>query len=83
MRLLIVTNHFFPESFRVNDIAFDRQRRGDVVTVLTAIPDYPEGRFHKGYSLFKSRFEIVNGVKVIRVPVIPRGNGGKFRMMLH
>ena len=83
MKLLIVTNHFFPEFFRVNDIAFDRYGRGDKVTVLTAIPDYPEGKFHKGYSLFRKRVENIGGVKVVRVPVIPRGNGGKFRMMLH
>lgn len=82
MKLLIVTNHFYPESFRVNDIAFDRAKRGDNVTVLTGIPDYPEGRFYKGYSLFRKRVEVVNGAKVIRVPVIPRGDGGKLRMML-
>lgn len=83
MRLLILTNHFYPESFRVNDIAFDRAQRGDEVTVLTGIPDYPEGHFHKGYSLFKKRVEYVNGVKVVHVPIIPRGDGGKIRMMLN
>lgn len=83
MRLLIFTNHFYPESFRVNDIAFDRVQRGDHVTVLTGIPDYPEGHFHKGYSLFRKRVEHVNGVKVVHVPLIPRGNGGKIRMALN
>ena len=83
MRLIIFTNHFFPESFRVNDIAFDRVQRGDEVTVLTGIPDYPEGHFHRGYSLFKKRIEHVNGVKVIRVPLIPRGDGGKMKMALN
>lgn len=83
MRLLILTNHFYPESFRVNDIAFDRVQRGDEVTLLTGIPDYPEGHFHKGYSLFKKRVEYVNGVKVVHVPLIPRGDGGKFRMALN
>lgn len=83
MRLIIFTNHFYPESFRINDIAFDRAQRGDHVTVLTSIPDYPEGRFHKGYSLFKKRVEFVNGVKVIHVPLIPRGDGGKIRMVLN
>lgn len=83
MRLLIVTNHFYPESFRVNDIAFDRAQRGDDVTVLTGIPDYPEGHFHKGYSLFKKRVEHVNGVKVVHVPLIPRGDGSKIRMVLN
>ncbi len=83
MRLIIITNHFYPESFRVNDIAFNRVQRGDQVTVLTGIPDYPEGYFHKGYSLFKKRIEHVNGVKVVHVPLIPRGNGGKVRMALN
>lgn len=82
MRLLIFTNHFHPESFRVNDIAFDRVGRGDRVKVLTGIPDYPEGRFHPGYSLFRRRCEVVNGVEVIRVPLIPRGGGNKLRMVL-
>ena len=62
MRLLILTNHFLPESFRVNDIAFDRAARGDRVKVLTAIPDYPEGRFHPGYSLFRRRCERVRSM---------------------
>lgn len=83
MRLIIFTNHFYPESFRVNDIAFDRKQRGDEVTVLTGIPDYPEGHFHKGYGLFKKRVEYVNGVKVVHVPLIPRGNGRKIRMALN
>ena len=83
MRLIIFTNHFYPESFRVNDIAFDRAQRGDQVTVLTGIPDYPEGHFHKGYSFFKKRVEWVNGVKVVHVPIIPRGDGGKIRMVLN
>lgn len=83
MRILIVTNHFFPESFRVNDIAFERVQRGDAVTVLSGIPDYPEGHFHNGYSLFRKRVERVNGVKVVHVPLIPRGDGNKVRMLLN
>lgn len=82
-RLIIFTNHFYPESFRVNDIAFEMYKRGFAVKVLTAIPDYPEGHFHKGYSLFQRRSECVNGVEVVRVPIIPRGNGKPFRMILN
>lgn len=67
----------------MNDIAFDRAKRGDSVTVLTGIPDYPEGHFHKGYGLFCKRVERLNGVKVVRVPLIPRGDGGKIRMVLN
>ena len=83
MRCLLLTNHFYPESFRCNDVAFELAKRGYELTVLTAIPDYPQGRFHKGYSLFKKRCERLNGVKVVRVPIIPRGSGKPFRMLLN
>ena len=83
MKLCIFTNHFYPEDFKVNDIAFELNKKGLDVTVITAIPDYPKGKFFDGYSLFKRRKEIVNGVKVIRLPIIPRGNGGAFRLVLN
>lgn len=80
---LLLTNHFYPETFRCNDIAFELVKRGYDVKVLTGIPDYPEGKYHKGYSLFKKRCEKINGVTVVRVPHIPRGNGKSLRMMIH
>lgn len=83
MRCLIITNHFYPESFRVNDVAFDLVKAGHDVTVLTGIPDYPQGHFFKGYGYFKRRREVVNGVKVIRAAVISRGHGGSLRMLLN
>ena len=83
MKICIFTNHFFPEDFKVNDIAFELSKLGHEITVLTAIPDYPKGKFYDGYSLFKRRKEIVNGVKVIRLPIIPRGKGGTIRLVLN
>lgn len=83
MRVCIFTNHFYPEDFKVNDIAFELSKLGYDVTVLTAIPDYPKGKFFEGYSLFKRRREIVNGVNVIRLPIIPRGKGGAIRLVLN
>ena len=82
-RILIFTNHFYPESFKVNDVAFELAKNNFDVTVLTAIPDYPQGKFYKGYGLFKRRKEIVNGVKVIRVPLIPRGKDNLFLLALN
>jgi len=83
IKLCIFTNHFYPEDFKVNDIAFELSKRGYDVTLVTAIPDYPQGKFYNGYSLFKRRKEVVNGVLVHRLPIIPRGNGGKIRMVLN
>lgn len=83
MKILLVTPHFYPESFKCNDIAFEMKKRGHDVTVFTAIPDYPEGKFHAGYGIFKRRNETVNGVKVDRSIIIPRGNGGSIRLGLN
>lgn len=83
MKICIFTNHFYPEDFKVNDIAFELAKLGYEITVLTAIPDYPKGKFFDGYSLFKRRHEVVNGVNVIRLPIIPRGKGGAIRLVLN
>lgn len=81
MRILVVTPHFFPETFKCNDLAFELQKRGHDVTVMTAIPDYPKGKFFDGYGVFKKRKETINGVKVMRTLIIPRGNGSKIRLI--
>lgn len=75
MKLLIVTPYFYPENFKVNDMAFELQRRGHQVSVMTPIPNYPAGKFYKGYGLFKKRHEVVNGVEIHRSLVIPRHSG--------
>lgn len=83
MKVLIVTNHFYPEVFRVNDVAYDLAAKGNQVTVITCIPNYPIGHFFDGYGLFKNRKEVLNGVTILRVPVIPRGEGGGVRLFLN
>ena len=82
-RILICTNHFYPETFRCNDVAFELVNRGYDVTVLTAIPDYPKGKYFEGYGIFRRRSDIVNGVKVIRGFIIPRGKGGGVRLLFN
>ncbi len=73
LNIIIVSQNFFPENFKSNDIAFDLIKKGHKVTVLTGIPHYPQGVYYKGYSIFKKRIEYVNGVKVYRCFQIPRG----------
>lgn len=83
MKLCIFTNHFYPEDFKVNDIAFELTKMGHDITVITAVPDYPQGKYYRGYSLFKRRKEIVNMVKVIRLPIIPRGKGKSLNLVMN
>jgi len=83
MKHLFVTQYFYPEEFRGNEIAFDWAKRGDKVTVITAIPNYPTGKFHKGYGFFTKRSEFFQGVKIIRIPVIPRGSDNSLMLVLN
>lgn len=82
-KILFISQYFTPEFFRGNDIAADWARRGYDVTVVTGIPNYPKGKFFDGYGLFRRRREVVDGVKVIRIPIVPRGNGSKVMLLLN
>lgn len=82
MKILIVSQYFWPESFRINDLAVGLVERGHQVTVLTGSPNYPHGKFFDGYGYF-NRQEDYHGVKVLRVPLIPRGKGGGLRLALN
>ena len=76
MRILLVTQYFYPEVFKSNDLAFELAKRGHKVDALVGIPNYPDGKYFKGYGLFSKRYEIVNGVNVYRCFQTPRGKGG-------
>ena len=83
MKILIVCQYYAPEPFRITDIATELLKRGHHVDVLTGIPNYPEGRFYKGYGFAQRRFEILDGVRVFRVPIIPRGKGTAIHLALN
>jgi glycosyltransferase involved in cell wall biosynthesis len=83
MKILIVTQYFYPENFKSNDLAFELQKRNHNITVLTGIPNYPEGKIYKDYGILKKRKEIINGVKVYRSLIIPRGNASGIRLFFN
>lgn len=83
MKILIVTQYYFPENFKSNDLSFELQKRGHDVTVLTGLPNYPEGKLYDGYGIFKNRKQVINGVKVIRSLLLLRGSGGGIRLFLN
>ena len=56
-RLLIISQYFYPEQFRINDLCKEWVKRGYAVTVITGIPNYPVGKFFKGYNWIKKRKE--------------------------
>lgn len=72
--VLVISQYFFPETFRINDMCKEWINRGYEVTVVTGIPNYPQGKFFKGYDFWKKRKENYEGINIIRLPIIPRGN---------
>jgi glycosyltransferase involved in cell wall biosynthesis len=83
MRILIVSQYFWPETFRVNDLARGLTSRGHEVSVLTGIPNYPGGSIFPGYGLFGPLRQAVEGAAVVRVPLVPRGPAGRLRLALN
>jgi glycosyltransferase involved in cell wall biosynthesis len=83
MRILIVGLYFWPESFRINDVAESLQRAGCTVTALTGPPNYPEGKVFSSYSALALRSERWKDVLIHRVPLVPRGRGTALRLALN
>lgn len=83
MKILLVTQYFYPENFKSNDIAIELTKKGHEVTVLTGLPNYPEGKIHNNYGFFKNTRENFQGVDVIRTWLVPRGKGGGISLFLN
>jgi len=73
--IVVISQYFYPEEFRINDICIEWVKKGYEVTVVTGIPNYPKGKFYKGYNFFNKRAEKHHGINIIRLPIVPRGNG--------
>lgn len=75
MRLLVVSQYFWPEVFRVNELVECLVERGHQVTVLTGRPNYPDGAVFPAYRQDPDGFARYAGAEVLRVPLRPRGRG--------
>ena len=82
MKILVVSQYFWPENFRINDLCAELVTRGHEVTVLTGKPNYPEGKVFPEYQANPGGYLHYQGCKVVRVPMIARGQGA-LRLMLN
>lgn len=80
MRILLVSQYFWPETFRINEVVRSLRDAGADVTVLTGKPNYPEGRLFDGYRAWGTSREDYHGIPVFRVPMAPRGKGSAVRL---
>ncbi len=83
MNILVVTQYFWPETFRINDMAQGLKDMGHDITVLTGLPNYPSGKWTNGYGLKSCGREEWQGIKIIRVPLMPRMKGRGWQLALN
>ncbi|MBJ6989012.1 glycosyltransferase family 4 protein [Devosia sp. MC521] len=76
MRILVVSQYFWPESFRINDLVVELVARGHEVTVLTGQPNYPSGTLDAAFARQPEDFDRYGGADVVRVPHVLRGGRG-------
>ena len=74
MKVLVVSQYFYPENFRINEVVRTLVDKGIEVEVLTGKPNYPEGSFFSGYRAWGCQTELLLGAKVHRVPMVSRGS---------
>jgi colanic acid biosynthesis glycosyl transferase WcaI len=82
-KILVVCQHFWPETFRITDVCEYFVEKGYSVDVLCGIPNYPAGAFFEGYGFFKNRKQTYKGIRVYRALEIPRGNNTNIRILLN
>jgi len=75
VRILVVSQYFWPENFRINDLVTEFCERGHEVTVLTGYPNYPSGQVFPEFSCNPDSFMKYGTASVVRVPMLPRGSG--------
>lgn len=83
MNVLIISQHFWPESFRINEVAEDLVGKVENLYVLTGKPNYPSGQIFSGYSFWGTQKEYVKGFEIYRVPLMPRGSASSLKMLLN
>ena len=83
MKVLIVTQYFWPENFRINDLAIELKRKGYKVSILTAQPNYPSGKIFSNYGIKKIGKSFYKGITIFRVPIIPRFSANKLQLVIN
>ena len=74
-KILVISQYFYPENFRINHLVLELKQRGYEVTVLTGLPNYPQGEYYEGYGPEKNCDEIWNGIKIYRCKLRARYMG--------
>lgn len=83
MRVLVVTQYFWPEDFYLNHVLATMVKSGIEVDVLTGKPNYPGGKVFDGYTAWGCQQERWRGINILRVPLFPRGQKRAWRLAVN
>ena len=83
MKILILSQYFWPENFRINDIAKSLVNKGHNVEILTALPNYPDGKVYKKFRQNPKKFKKFHKAIIHRVPIFQRHKGNRFELFLN
>ena len=83
MRILVVSQYFWPENFRINDLVKEWKKNNIEVEILTGIPNYPSGNVFENYKNNKNKFNFFEGAKIYRVPLSLRGDGSRIKIFFN
>lgn len=83
MKLLVVSQYFWPENFRINDLVRSLIKKGHTIDILTGKPNYPEGIIYPGYRSWGCQVETWQGMQIYRVPIAARGSKSGIRLALN
>lgn len=81
MKILVVSENFYPDTFAINDVVKILVHRGHQVTVLTGLPDYTTSEIPQEYKHGRNRHQTYEGATVYRVPTIARRHGPIWRSL--
>lgn len=83
LRVLILSQYYWPEAFRITELASALRDAGASVTILTGQPNYPDGVIAPGYRALSVRHERHDGLDIYRVPLAPRGQRSAVGLILN
>ena len=83
MRILVVSQYFWPENFRINDLVTEWKSKGYKVDILTGKPNYPGGKLFEDYKLNQNKYKFFEKCQIYRVPILLRGSASKFDLAVN
>ena len=83
LKILLISQYFWPENFRVNEIVEYWKKKKFQVDIVTGSPNYPSGKIFPDYVLNKQKYNKFLGYSIYRLPIILRGSGTKIKLFLN